>query len=157
MAKKGGDPAAAANAHFEAAEQLRLRGELPAAIARYRAALLRAVGEPAAAVVQYEAAIATAPRVAVLHFNLAATLDEHGHSLLLSVGLPELATGSVAEYVQAACTLASDQTRLAALRAGMRARLLVSPWLDQAGFTREWEEALSAMAAARCRPPSHEV
>lgn len=62
-----------------------------------------------------------------------------GASLLHRVGLDELVAADLASYVALATDLAGDPDRLAALRAGMRARLAGSPLLDGPGFARSVE------------------
>lgn len=73
-----------------------------------------------------------------------------GLSLLSTVGLPELVANSAAEYVRIAVALANDQPRLAALRAGLRARMKSSPLMDVARYTRGLEDAYRMMWRCRC-------
>lgn len=68
-----------------------------------------------------------------------------GASLLRNAGLSELIARTPDAYVRAAVDLAVDRGRLAALRAGLRDRLLASPLLDGAGFARAVEAAFDAM------------
>ena len=65
-----------------------------------------------------------------------------GASLLTRLGLEDLIADSVDAYVAAAAALAADLPRLAALRSGLRGRLLASPLMDRAGFARQFEAAL---------------
>ena len=68
-----------------------------------------------------------------------------GASLLTRCGLEDLVASDAAGYVAAAVGLAEDPARLAALRAGMRARLEASPLTDHRGFTRSVEAAFRTM------------
>lgn len=68
-----------------------------------------------------------------------------GASLLRNARLTELIARTPDAYVRAAVDLAADRGRLAALRAGLRDRLLTSPLLDGAGFARAVEAAFDAM------------
>lgn len=63
-----------------------------------------------------------------------------GASLLTAVGLGELVALDEDDCVARAAALANDPERLAALRAGMRDRLLASPLCDAKRFTRNLEE-----------------
>ncbi len=65
-----------------------------------------------------------------------------GTSLLSCLGLPELVATTPAEYGRIAAELAADPTRLAALRASLRSRLLDSPLGQPTRFTRNLESAL---------------
>jgi predicted O-linked N-acetylglucosamine transferase (SPINDLY family) len=76
-----------------------------------------------------------------------------GLSQLVQVGLPELATGTDAAFTAAAVALAGDLPRLAALRAGLRARLERSPLMDAPRFARNLEAAFRAMWRAYCADP----
>jgi protein O-GlcNAc transferase len=64
-----------------------------------------------------------------------------GLSMMTAIGLPEFVAYTPEEYVQIAVRFASDLPRLADIRAGMRDRLLASPLLDHAGYTRNLESA----------------
>lgn len=68
-----------------------------------------------------------------------------GRALLRSLGLDELAHGTAQACVEAAVGLAGDAGRLAALRCGMRDRMLGSPLMDAPRFVREVEAAYRAM------------
>lgn len=63
-------------------------------------------------------------------------------SVLSVVGLPELAAGTIDEYVQIAVGLAKDRARLILLRPTMRERMRTSTLLDARGFARQLETAL---------------
>jgi len=71
-----------------------------------------------------------------------------GVSLLTRMGLEPLIARTEEEYVDLAVRLAADPGGLAELRAGMRARMLASPLMDGAGFTRDLEAAYLRMAGA---------
>lgn len=62
-----------------------------------------------------------------------------GVSLLGSVGLSDLVAQTPAEYVDTAVQLAEDLPRLAAIRAGLRQRMLESPLMDGPAFARDME------------------
>jgi predicted O-linked N-acetylglucosamine transferase (SPINDLY family) len=70
-----------------------------------------------------------------------------GTSILSNVGLGELVAGDVEGYIRIAVELAGDGARMAALRAGMRARLAASPLMDVRGFVGEIEQAYRGMWA----------
>lgn len=63
-----------------------------------------------------------------------------GLSQLSLLGLPELVAFSEAEYVAIATGLAADRSRLAELRATLRARMEASPLMDAVGYTQSVEE-----------------
>jgi protein O-GlcNAc transferase len=73
-----------------------------------------------------------------------------GLCLLANLGLPELATDNDADYAAIVTTLARDIPRLAALRAGLRARMEASPLMDGARFARNMEAAFRHMWQAWC-------
>lgn len=73
-----------------------------------------------------------------------------GASLMMNLGLPQWVTYSEAEYVERAVTLARDTAGLATIRAGMRERMLQSPLMDEAGFARNFEDALRGMWQTWC-------
>jgi predicted O-linked N-acetylglucosamine transferase (SPINDLY family) len=68
-----------------------------------------------------------------------------GGSVLRNVGLTELITKSVEQYVGCAVALANDRTRLTRLRATLRGTMSASPLLDFPGFTRNLEAAYRQM------------
>jgi predicted O-linked N-acetylglucosamine transferase (SPINDLY family) len=63
-------------------------------------------------------------------------------------GLEELVAEDTSGYVGRSIRLARDLTRLTALRAGLRERLLASPLCDGVSHARSLERAFSEMAAA---------
>jgi len=73
-----------------------------------------------------------------------------GASLLNAVGLGELVADTADEYVDIAAALARDRPRLAALRLGMRDRMLASPLMDAERFARNLEHAYRAIWASWC-------
>jgi predicted O-linked N-acetylglucosamine transferase (SPINDLY family) len=76
-----------------------------------------------------------------------------GSSQLTNLGLGELGARSPDEYVRLATELAGDFERLAALRTGLRERMLRSPLTDAVGFTRSVEAAFREMWKTWCASP----
>jgi predicted O-linked N-acetylglucosamine transferase (SPINDLY family) len=72
-----------------------------------------------------------------------------GVSQMSNLGLQELIAHNQSEYVEIAVALANDLPRLAALRAGMRERMLASPLMNVARFTSNLERAYENMLATR--------
>jgi predicted O-linked N-acetylglucosamine transferase (SPINDLY family) len=68
-----------------------------------------------------------------------------GLSQLTNLGMSELIGRTEAEFVTIAQRLAQDCTRLAQLRAGLRARMQTSPLMDSAAFARGIEAAYRQM------------
>ena len=66
-------------------------------------------------------------------------------SLLGAVGLPDLVTGSFADYEAEALALARDETRLGAIRARLAANRATAPLFDPPRYTRGYEAALARM------------
>jgi predicted O-linked N-acetylglucosamine transferase (SPINDLY family) len=66
-------------------------------------------------------------------------------SLVRAVGLPELATTSLADYEALGMALARDPARLAALRQTLAANVRTQPLFDTGRFTRHLEAAYVAM------------
>jgi protein O-GlcNAc transferase len=64
-----------------------------------------------------------------------------GTSILSTVGLPELIAKSEDAFVNIAVKLAHDPARLAELHATLRQKMVQSPLMDAAGFTRKMEAA----------------
>ncbi len=66
-------------------------------------------------------------------------------SLLQTVGLADLITGSFAEYERVALHLAQDPDALAAVRRRLQEGITTSPLFDTAAFCRDFETALTAL------------
>lgn len=73
-----------------------------------------------------------------------------GESILHTMGMPEWIAADKADYVAKAAAFANDLPALAALRAGLRGRLLASPICDAPRFARNLEEAFRGMWRAWC-------
>ncbi len=76
--------------------------------------------------------------------------SRHSFSHLSNAGLSELVADGPEAYLRIATELAHDLPRLAALRAGMRERMSVSPLLQGESFTRGLEAAFRAMWRRWC-------
>ncbi len=76
-----------------------------------------------------------------------------GVSMLTNVGLADLVARDEEDYVAVAAKLAADPARTAALRAGMRERMLASPLTDGARLARAVENAYRTMWEDYCRAP----
>ena len=72
-------------------------------------------------------------------------------SILRRIGLDDLVASDQVGYVELAARLAGEATRLAELRAGMRARLEASPLMDAKGFARDVERAYRDMWRTWCK------
>jgi predicted O-linked N-acetylglucosamine transferase (SPINDLY family) len=66
-------------------------------------------------------------------------------SMLMAVGLPELVTGSLAEFEATAIRLASNPRQLGGLRHRLKLGRRQAPLFDTARFTRNIERAYTAM------------
>ncbi|MCC7063962.1 MAG: tetratricopeptide repeat protein [Planctomycetes bacterium] len=77
-------------------------------------------------------------------------VSRQGVSLLQNVGLPEWIAADGEEYVARAVSHAADLPRLAALREGLRQKLLASPFCDAPRFARHFAAALRGMWAQWC-------
>ena len=73
-----------------------------------------------------------------------------GVSLLTNAGIPELIASDRDEYLHLAVQLAADATRLADLRATLRARLASSPLMDAPRFAHNVEAAYREMWRQWC-------
>jgi len=73
-----------------------------------------------------------------------------GLSQLTNLGMPELIAWTDAEFVDMARGLAQDSSRLAQLRAGLRARMQASPLMDGVAFARNIEAAYRQMCGKWC-------
>jgi predicted O-linked N-acetylglucosamine transferase (SPINDLY family) len=62
-----------------------------------------------------------------------------GLTILSHLGLPELCTSSVNEYISMAVNLAADGAKLSGLRAELRQRMRISPLMDASSFARDFE------------------
>ena len=71
-------------------------------------------------------------------------LSRTGLSILTTIGLAELVAHGPDEYLRIAGDLAGDPVRLAQLRSSMRERMLASPLLAAAAFTRDLEDCYGA-------------
>lgn len=77
----------------------------------------------------------------------------HSAAHLAAMGLDSLVARDRADYRAKVASLLADPPRLAALRAELRPRMAASVLCDGPGFTRELEDALLAMWAARPAAP----
>jgi predicted O-linked N-acetylglucosamine transferase (SPINDLY family) len=75
-----------------------------------------------------------------------------GASLLGQVGLERFVARTPDEYVAIAAAWATRPDELAAIRAGLRARMAASLLCDAPGFARRMEDAFRAMWRAWCKP-----
>jgi len=80
--------------------------------------------------------------VPVLSLRGATALSRQGESLLQNLGLPDWVAANEDDYLARAVTHASDLRALAALRAGLRERLLQSPLCDAHRFAGHFEALL---------------
>jgi predicted O-linked N-acetylglucosamine transferase (SPINDLY family) len=76
-------------------------------------------------------------------------LSRQGASLLTAAGLSEWIAQSEEVYIDRALAFASDFTRLASIRAGLREQVRSSPLFDAPRFARNLEDALWGMWQAR--------
>ncbi len=74
-----------------------------------------------------------------------------GASLFTAMGVPELITASVDEYVRSAIALGTDGARLGVLRTTLRPRMLASPLCDAPTFAARFEGVLRGLWARWCR------
>ena len=73
------------------------------------------------------------------------SVGRFGASILGAVGLHDWVTQNEASYVARAIAAASDLGALAALRAGLRARVAASPLCDPDGLARHMEDAYQTL------------
>ena len=73
-----------------------------------------------------------------------------GESILHNAGLPEWIAPDEAGYATLGAQLAADRPALAALRAGLRQRMLASPLFDAPHFASNFEDALRGMWQVWC-------
>ena len=77
-------------------------------------------------------------------------VGHQGETILHNVGLPEWIAADADDYVAKAVAFAGNVQDLAALRAGLRERLLASPLCDARRFARNFEAALRGMWQKWC-------
>jgi predicted O-linked N-acetylglucosamine transferase (SPINDLY family) len=71
-------------------------------------------------------------------------------SQLSALKLEELIAAGEEDYIEIAVALANDRTRLSTLSEGLRERMLSSPLMDAAGFTRELEAGFRQIWVSWC-------
>lgn len=76
--------------------------------------------------------------------------ERQGVGLLMNAGLPDWIAADENDYVARAVSHAGDLPRLAALRKGLRQKVLDSPLFDAPRFARHFESALRSMWQAWC-------
>jgi len=76
-------------------------------------------------------------------------LARQGASLLKAAGLAEWIATGTDDYIARAVALSGDLSKLAALRAGLREQVRLSPLFDAKRFARNFEDALWGMWEAR--------
>ncbi len=74
-----------------------------------------------------------------------------GQSILRGAGHPEWVAHTEEQYIETAAALARDPAQLAQLRGTLRQQLQASPIMDEAGFTRQLEQAYRQMFALWCK------
>ncbi len=138
-----------AQAHGIAADRLIWAGDvpLPEHLARYRAADLFLDTLPYNA--HATAADALWAGLPVLTVRGEAFAGRVASSLLRAAGMPELVTGSLADYEALALALARDPARLAALKQKLAANIATTPLFDADRFTRDLEAAYIGMRDQR--------
>jgi predicted O-linked N-acetylglucosamine transferase (SPINDLY family) len=72
-------------------------------------------------------------------------ISRQGAAMMTAAGLRDWVADTPETYIAKAVLFASDPAALAALRSGMRQRLLASPLFDVERFARHFENALTAM------------
>jgi len=72
-------------------------------------------------------------------------LSRQGASLMTAAGLNEWVATSIADYTDKSLALAGNLSKLAELRAGLRAQVLASPLFDAPRFAHNLEEAFWGM------------
>lgn len=78
-------------------------------------------------------------------------LERAGFSILSAASLREFAAETAKGYIEVASKIAGDLPRLAALRAGLRARMAASPLVDEEKFTRNLEKIYRDVWTQWCR------
>jgi protein O-GlcNAc transferase len=82
-------------------------------------------------------------------------LSHAGESLLSNAGLPDWIADNDVDYIAKAQAFAADPAQLAALRAGLRARLLASPLCDAPRFAAHLAAAFTGMWQAQLTQSAH--
>ena len=77
-------------------------------------------------------------------------ISHQGEAINQHIGLAEWIAADERDYIAKAAGFAGDLESLAALRAGLRERLLVSPLCDAPRFARDFEAALQSMWRIWC-------
>jgi len=77
-------------------------------------------------------------------------ISHQGETILNNIGLPEWIAADEDDYAAKAARFAGDTRNLAALRSGLRERLLASPLCDAPRFARNLENALRGMWRKWC-------
>jgi predicted O-linked N-acetylglucosamine transferase (SPINDLY family) len=77
-------------------------------------------------------------------------VGRHSTSHLSNVGLTELVTATIEDYIAVASALAQDIERLSELRHGLRERMMASPLCDAKRYTRDLEAAYREMWKKYC-------
>ena len=77
-----------------------------------------------------------------------------GASLLSNLGLPDLVTTNIEQYVERAAQLADDLPRLQSLRSGLRERMRASALMDAPAFARDVEAAYRRIWRTWCEQKS---
>ena len=78
-------------------------------------------------------------------------LSRQGAGVLTAAGRGDWIAASVADYIDKALALAGNVPKLAALRAGLREQVIVSPLFDAQRFAKNFEDAVWGMWHARTR------
>lgn len=81
------------------------------------------------------------------------TSARYAYAVLAALGLEDLAAHRTEDFAAIAARLGADRARLAALRSGLRQRMLASPLCDGPGFARAVEDAYRRMWAEWCGTP----
>ncbi|WP_213741535.1 tetratricopeptide repeat protein [Bradyrhizobium sp. dw_411] len=80
-----------------------------------------------------------------------------GVTIMNNIGLPELSAADEKTYVDIAANLATDPSRLRAIRHNLRQRMSGSPIMDYAAFARDIESAYRGMWQAWCTKQSEKA
>jgi predicted O-linked N-acetylglucosamine transferase (SPINDLY family) len=137
--------------HGITAERLQLHGALP------RADYLAALGQVDIALdtFPYPGGTTTAEAlwmgVPVLTLPGDSPLSRQGQGLLANLGLHDWVAGDADDFLARAVRHAADRPALAALRQGLRPRLLQSALCDAPRFARHLEAALRGLWQEACR------